>query len=70
MSSGPSLDHLIRSRQQRGRDRQAKRLGGFEIHDQLESGRLFDWQIGRFGALEKLSARMPIGRKAALRLAP
>jgi hypothetical protein len=27
------IDHLIRSRQQRGRDREAERLGGLEVHD-------------------------------------
>ena len=30
------LDDLIRPRQQRGRDREAERLGGFEVDDQLK----------------------------------
>src|SRR5262249_6113073 len=34
---------------------QAERLGGVEVDDQLESGRLLDWQIGRLGAIEDLS---------------
>ena len=33
---GPSFDHLIRPQQQRRRDGQAKRFGGFEIDRQLE----------------------------------
>src|SRR5215469_10553492 len=50
-----SLDHFIRPRQQRRRDRQAKRLGGLEVDDQLEGRRLLDRQIGGLGALEDLS---------------
>ena len=34
---------------------QAQRLGGVEIDYQLEYGRLLEWQIGGFGALEDLS---------------
>src|SRR5262249_30764500 len=37
-----SLDHLIRPRQQRGRDRQPHRLGGLEVDDQLELRGLLD----------------------------
>jgi hypothetical protein len=37
------------------RDGEAERLGGLEIEDQLECGRLLDRQIGRLGALEDLS---------------
>ena len=36
------LDHLIRSQQQRLRDREAERLRGFEVDDQLELRWLFD----------------------------
>ena len=36
------------------RDREAERLGGLEIDDQLEFGRLLDRQIGGLGALEDL----------------
>src|SRR5262249_56018968 len=51
MRVGRSLDHLIRPRQQRRRDRQAERLGGLEVDDQLELGRLLDWEIGRVRTL-------------------
>ena len=37
-----SFDHLIRQRQQRWRDGEAKRLCGLEVDDELELGRLFD----------------------------
>src|SRR5262249_48298773 len=51
MRVGRSLDHLIRPRQQRRGDRQAERLGGLEVDDQLELGRLLDWEIGRLRTL-------------------
>src|SRR5262249_57737378 len=38
--------------QERRRDGQPERLGGLEVDDQLERGRLLDWQIGGLGALE------------------
>src|SRR6516165_1772945 len=38
------LDHLIGGRQQRFRDGEAEGLGGFEIDDELELGRLLDRQ--------------------------
>jgi hypothetical protein len=46
------LDHLIRPLQERRRDRQTKSLGGFEVDDQLELGRLFDGEVAWLGALE------------------
>src|SRR4249920_2641767 len=36
------LDHLIGTDKQRGRERDAERLGGLEVDDQLELGRLHD----------------------------
>jgi hypothetical protein len=45
------LDHLIGSRQQRFRDGEAERLGGFEVDDELELGRLHNRQVGGFLAL-------------------
>jgi hypothetical protein len=36
------------------RDRQAERLGGLEVDNQLEGGRLLDGRIGGFDALQKL----------------
>ena len=38
----------------RWRHAEAERLGGLEIDDQLELGRLLDGQIGRLGALQDL----------------
>src|SRR5207245_2452959 len=46
------LDDLIRPQQHRLWDRQADRLGGFEIDDQLELRRLLHGQISRTSALE------------------
>src|SRR5712664_3626996 len=46
------IDHLIRSLQERRRDRQAEGLGGLEVDDQLEGCRLFNWQIRRLRPLE------------------
>ena len=37
------LYDLIRPRQQRRRNRQADRLGGLEVDDELEFGRPLDW---------------------------
>src|SRR5215472_6385678 len=50
----PLLDHLIRPRQQRPRNRQAERFGRLEVDHQLELGWLLDRQIGGLGALEDL----------------
>src|SRR5262245_15677653 len=51
---GSLLDHLIPPQQHRLRDRQAQRLGGLEIDEQLELGGLLDRQIGRLCTLEDL----------------
>ena len=47
-----SLNHLVCTQQQRWWDREAERLGGLEVDDQLESRGLQNRQIGRFGAFE------------------
>src|SRR5690349_3929004 len=46
------FDDLVGAGEDRWRHGEAKRLRGLEIDDQLELGRLLDWQIGRSGAFE------------------
>jgi hypothetical protein len=48
------LDHLVRPRQQRRRDREAEGLGGLEVDHQLELRGLLDGQVGGLGALGDL----------------
>src|SRR5215813_7815350 len=75
--SARSLDHLIRSRQQRRRDGEAEGFGGLEVNHQLELARLLYWQIARFGTLqdtvdvaggsaEHLGKTWPIGDQASV----
>jgi hypothetical protein len=40
------LDDLVRPQQERLRDRQAERLGGLEVDDQLELRGLLDGEVG------------------------
>ncbi len=58
---GQSFDDLVGAGEDRRRDRQAERRGSLEIDDQLEGGRLLDWQISGLGALEN-----PAGVDASL----
>src|SRR5262245_65395173 len=44
MLDAPLLDHLIRPRQERRRDREPERLRGLEVDDEFELRRLFDRQ--------------------------
>jgi hypothetical protein len=46
----PSGFFLIGAAEQHGWDGEAERLGGLEIDDQIELGRLRDWRVGGFGA--------------------
>jgi len=46
------FDDLIRSQQQRRWNGEAEGFGGLQVDDELELGRLLDWQIGGLGALE------------------
>src|SRR5579863_7083515 len=45
------LDDLVGAGEDRLRDSEAERLGGFQIDDKLECGRLLHRQIGRFAPL-------------------
>ena len=46
------FDHLVGGHLDDQRHREAERLGGLEIDDQLEFGRLDYWKIGRLRTLE------------------
>jgi hypothetical protein len=62
------LDDLVGAHEERLRQSEAELLGGLQIEDQLEPGRLLDRQVGRLGALENLSgvnARLAIGIREA-----
>jgi len=45
------LDHLVCGRQQRFRDGDTERLGGFEVDDQINFGDLLYGKVGRLLAL-------------------
>src|SRR6266446_1823994 len=46
------FDHLVGAAQQRLRNGEAESLGGLEVKDQLDFGRLHDWQVGRLLTLD------------------
>jgi hypothetical protein len=48
-----ALHDLVGAAHLRKRHRQNQRSGGLEIDDQLNSGRLADWQVNGFGALTR-----------------
>src|SRR6266704_3569303 len=52
MRADLSLDDLVRTQQQRPRDREAQRLRRRQVDYQFKFGWLFDWKIAGFGTLE------------------
>ena len=58
-----SFDHPVRAHQERLRDGDAHRPGGFQVHHQLELHRLLDRQLARLCAFENL---VDVGRGAAV----
>src|SRR5260221_13764454 len=66
------LDHLVGAAEDRRRNGEAERLGGVQIDDQFENGRLLDRQVGGPGALEDrsgINADLSIGRRKARAIA-
>jgi hypothetical protein len=50
----PLFDHLVGAREQRGGHVEAERLGGREINDEIEFGRLLNRDIAGLGAAQNL----------------
>jgi hypothetical protein len=48
----PLFDHLVGAREKRRRHDEAQHIGGLDIDNQFELGRLEDWQVDRLGAIE------------------
>src|SRR6516162_6686559 len=74
--STPSFNHLVGAQQERLRDRQAERLGGGQVDDEIELGGLLDRDVTRLrsaqnlvniisGAPELLRKAWPIGHETS-----
>src|SRR6266498_2998510 len=64
------LDHLVRSRQNVGRNREADLLGGLQVDDELELRRLLHRQIGGLGSLQYLVHIRTARRNKSVKLTP
>jgi hypothetical protein len=49
-----SFDHLIRAKQDLGRDSEVKSPGSLEVDDEFVGRRLLHWHVGRLGSLQDL----------------
>ena len=49
-----SFDHLVGAVEERGRNCEANGICCFEIDDELEFGRLFNWNVGGFAPFQHL----------------
>jgi hypothetical protein len=67
---GVSLDNFVDTGEQQWRHREAERLGGLEIDDQLEPSRLLNGQVGSFLAFENSSGVDPFDAVGGSRLGP
>jgi hypothetical protein len=57
------FDHLVGAGEQSRRDGEAERLSGEQIDDEIEFGRLLDWDVGRLGPtqnLDDITSRAPV----------
>jgi hypothetical protein len=59
----PSLDHLVREKENRSRDGHAERLSGFEIDYELKASWSLNGLLRRICAVEDLSRKHPSTRQ-------
>ena len=64
------LDHSVRPHQHIRRNRQTDLLSRFQINDELEFRRLFDWEISRFRTFRILSTYVAARANKSLLFAP